>query len=573
MVNEFLAALTSQNNKIKLGIATDAEHYNLRSEDVILMALEGPSTRKVSNSELTLTEKGLRSMEFFVIKCLSIIDRVLNCRPVRKLIKDDDNTQADSCLTMWQDLMQLQTSCGEARSKYTETENNNGKKIRFLDECSKAAGECLTTLQRVLPAPHFLACISSLISDEDNDTMMQAKSISLLSERASLTDPTSAEAELFIEAVPDLIRLISRNSNIRGSNNVLQQTSLIAIEQIARSLGIASSNSKIKKMVFMPALEVITDTLNNSAKSLMASDLNDHETNPDPQISSSIQVLSTAALCASTLVHLLKAKCISHLPKLARPLLDSLSKVNSRAKSTMTDSGTNQSSKLLQLAILRTMVSVAETLPQFLLPYLDRILSPNALPSSMLRQDVDDDSAAVKMMAERFDSALSTRTPCRQLIPALNKAMANCFGDNGAGPKKWREGLSILSILKGSIKNASRSDLGPVISKVLNTLIQVYGFNEDKDARFKLIDYANDVLLSLVLKLSEAQLRPMYAKLRDWRGEIKTVEESDEAAPLRRNAFWSLSAALSKQLKSIFLPCMCTVVPDMISELVCIIEF
>ena len=573
MVNDFLSTLISQNDKISLETATDVEQYNMCSEDIILMALEGPTRTKVSKSELTLTEKGQSSMGWFVIKCLSIIDRVLNSRPVRKLIKDDDNTQADSCLTIWQDLMQLQISCAEARSKYTETDNGYRKKIRLLDECSKGAGECLTTLQRVLPAPHFLACISSLINDEDDDSMMQAKSISLLSERASLTDPTSAEAELFIEAVPDLIRLISRNSDIRDSNNVLQQTSLIAVEQIARSLGVASSNSKIKKMVFMPALKVITDTLNDSAKSLMASDLNEHETNPDPQISSSIHVLSTAALCASTLVHLLKAKCLSHLPKLARPLMDSLSKVNSRANSTMKDSGMNQSSKLLQLAILRTMVSVAETLPQFLLPYLDRILSPNALPSIMLRQDVDDDSAAVKMMAERFDRALSDRTPCRQLIPALNKAMAKCLNEGVVGPKKWREGLSILSILKGSIKNASRSDLGPVISKVLNTLIQVYGFDENNDARSQLINSANDVLLSLVLKLSEAQLRPMYAKLRDWRGEIKHLEESDEATALRRNAFWSLSAALSKQLKSIFLPCVGTVVPDMISELVCILVF
>ena len=60
------------------------------------------------------------------------------------------------------------------------------------------------------------------------------------------------------------------------------------------------------------------------------------------------------------------------------------------------------------------------------------------------------------------------------------------------------------------------------------------------------------------MKLSEAQLRPVYAKLRAWRGD-------DNAS--RKFAFWSISSVLPKELKSIFLPCLSTVVDDVLQEL------
>ena len=37
---------------------------------------------------------------------------------------------------------------------------------------------------------------------------------------------------------------------------------------------------------------------------------------------------------------------------------------------------------------------------------------------------------------------------------------------------------------------------------------------------------------------------------------------------IRRYAFWSLSAELSKNLRSIFLPCLISVITDVIDELV-----
>ena len=94
-----------------------------------------------------------------------------------------------------------------------------------------------------------------------------------------------------------------------------------------------------------------------------------------------------------------------------------------------------------------------------------------------------------------------------------------------------------------------------------------YGFEGDDGSSTQMLQTANKCLLSLVMKLSEAQLRPLYARLREWRGDIGDKSEG-AVASVRRYAFWSLSAELSKSLRSIFLPCLTSVLTDVIDELV-----
>ena len=112
-----------------------------------------------------------------------------------------------------------------------------------------------------------------------------------------------------------------------------------------------------------------------------------------------------------------------------------------------------------------------------------------------------------------------------------------------------------------------RSDLSPVIGKIVNGVLMAYGYEGDDgdSSRPQMLQSANKCLLSLVMKLSEAQLRPLYARLREWRGDI---EDKEAVSSIRRYAFWSLSAELSKNLRSIFLPCLTSVITDVIDELV-----
>jgi hypothetical protein len=103
------------------------------------------------------------------------------------------------------------------------------------------------------------------------------------------------------------------------------------------------------------------------------------------------------------------------------------------------------------------------------------------------------------------------------------------------------------------------------INVVLKTAFHIFEKDGILDDHSSLMDVANEMVLSLVLKLSEVQLRLLYSKMRDWRLEV--TEESDQAKQ-RSLAFWKLSSTLSKQLKSIYLPCLTTVFSDAVGELV-----
>lgn len=217
--------------------------------------------------------------------------------------------------------------------------------------------------------------------------------------------------------------------------------------------------------------------------------------------------------------------------------------------------------------MLRTLIAVAETLPQFLVTYLKTLLSPSALPCKHIRQSGTDDDQQVRTMAERLDHAIVHGISIRHLIPLLSKAIVSCLDENADCQDNVEEIMVLLGIIRSAINNSSRNHLGPIIGKIVNASIQIYGYgNCDKSTRTELLTKTNDVLLALIMKLSEVQLRPLFAKLRHWRGDLKT-SVVDKASMLRRESFYSLSAAISKELRSIFLPCMSSIIGDITEEL------
>jgi BP28CT (NUC211) domain len=100
----------------------------------------------------------------------------------------------------------------------------------------------------------------------------------------------------------------------------------------------------------------------------------------------------------------------------------------------------------------------------------------------------------------------------------------------------------------------------------LNIATYVFEQAADTEVQSDLIHSANELLLSLVLKLSEIQLRFLYSKMIEWRGVIDLSDSGSSVS--RRLAFWLFSSSLSKQLRSIFLPCLSMVFPDVEKELV-----
>jgi len=175
---------------------------------------------------------------------------------------------------------------------------------------------------------------------------------------------------------------------------------------------------------------------------------------------------------------------------------------------------------------------------------------------------VDSDSSVVAASKD-LEVSLATNTPIRQLMPCLSNALLKTLtqkdGDTG-----WQESCTVLRIMNVAIDNSTRSDLTSVVGKIFNGLIAAYTVGGHVETTTTLLSNTNNCLIALVMKLSETQLRSLYARLREWRGDI----DSNESHSSRRYAFWSLSAELSKALKSIFFPCLTSVLSDVVDELV-----
>jgi len=490
----------------------------------------------------------------WLVKSLLYIVRIniVSTSLIKQMIKSCVDKKAETCLRLWQALMVIQLNSSQQRQNATDVE--------CWAMIESETSTSLALIQRLLPVPHFLASVSSIINDKDADIELQNKAVTLLGERSAETNAMTAEGALFMDMLPDLLKLISEksmNDNECDYRRVslLHQASCRAVDQLARNIGLVDDVVIMRRRatLFKPALQIVTKFLHSILHS---------KEEITPLILEQTQILSCFTLCASTLVTLLKAQSLEELPKLVETLITLLSSVNSHLESNVNiEAERKQGGKLIQLTVLRALIAVVETLPQFMVSSLNPLLQPSGLPSLTLRQDRNNDELAVKNMTERLDKTIVLLSPSWQLIPILTNAVTECFHKLA-----WREGAIIFEILKAAIDNSSLPNLGSMAGKITKALISAYEFECDSEVRFDVLAAANGSLISLVMKLSEAQLRQLYAKFREWRGKIDTSVIS-EASISRRQSFYSLSASMSKELRSIFLPCISSVVGDIADEL------
>ena len=547
------------------------------TSEVVSLALRGsdgggdiPSTY----SECSETQQ--RSILYLAICLLEMVRDVTGTNAVKRLLRKSQGDDADVSLRLWQELLQAHMHALRAHAKLAENGKLRGKERKFWNAVPVAISECLENIQGLLPVPHFLASVSSTLADETTDTYMRKKTVRLLADRVAEVNLDSPEASLFLEMVPELVAQVGvAEPHVTDDedeeavaalkrNIIMQQGALVALESFVRSLCPVSEKSKFTSKAadaFVPALESVTKLFVGTAASWTKESDDDDDVEMLGMKDAECQLLSSSALCLSSLVAVLKARCLPLLPSIVKPLISSLKSINLQVEST--DFQAESSEHMLQLSILRLLETLADNLPQFLPPYLPTIFSRNALPSKALRRN-----KSLKEAAERVESALASKSPIRQLTPALSKALSNILSDSdGDGDSDWEEACSILGVINASVETSERSELPPVVGKIFNVLVAAYAYEGEGDSKSRLLSDANKVLLSLVMKLSESQLRQLYARLREWRGDIKDDDDDMKQSCSRRVAFWSLSAALSKSLRSIFLPCLTSVLTDVIDEL------
>jgi U3 small nucleolar RNA-associated protein 10 len=323
---------------------------------------------------------------------------------------------------------------------------------------------------------------------------------------------------------------------------------LIAIEHITRALFRVSSG--------LPrgGSDHLVNALSHSAS--LAASVQDDATTFASIEASARQLISTIALSAATIVRVLGTRSLPILPKLMNCMSAMLSLTNVYAESCVeSDEGEPLAqARLLQLSTMRFLIAVTETLPQFIPHYLKTLLSGAFLLSNALRQGSD---TSLLSAVEHLDAILPAQVPARLLVPALTKALAKC--------KDATECCIMLSMLKMSIETLSSGEAAAHKNAILGCVTALLGREESIANRELLMVAGNAALLALILKLSEVQLRRVYTSLREWTGDFDKSAPATNAG--RRYAFWTISASLAKELRSIFLPCLSMVINDAVAEL------
>ena len=543
-----------------------SDFFFVHPKDII--SLLGSSKNSSKNQQVKI------STMWLISTLMDVLFKNIFSQPlVKRSIRYSDDGQAGICLSLWQELTALQSLVSHCMHKDT-AEGQSNVMNRWWTKVDGDVRNVLSIVQKMLPTPHFLASVTSIINDNSSNVELKARAVQLLAERTSDMDTSSPEATLFLEMIPDLVELTKSRSR-NGTNNyekeILRCSSLQSIETLAKNLGLSCENDKIRRKrstLFLPAFQSIASFLRNQSNNL-ASIKEGNQNNSDTNLPSNLQQQSfcSAAMCAATLIILLEAKCVPYLQALVNPMISTVTIANNLSIQMKNRDNVDteiQSLRLLQLAVLRTLIAVAEKIPQFFVPYVETLLGPSCLPSIKLINDLSDEGKDVVNMAQRLEDTIATRSPAHQLIPSLSRSMKKCVKSNS--DIGWQSALSILRILNMCISQSSRATLGPQVGKILNALVQAYSY-EDNNGKSELLKETNETLLSMVMKLSESQLRPLYTKLREWRGEFNSTN-CGKSQTCKRYAFWSLSAAICSRLKNIFLPCMSSVVGDMAKELV-----
>lgn len=590
-VGKFVMILAAQSEEDDIRVENayrDASISLVTDEiDLVTMTLHGPSLNRgevlesIPIEKLNISTSGIlknaqRSLMWLTTKLLSVAKKGIGSPSIQKAVQGNVGLDSEIYLYLWQQLMLVQTESMQHLSDISESSKE------FWEAIHSASQDTLGHLQKVLPLPEFLACSTALLKDSDINQNFHKHTLLLLSDRASnVTD--AAETSLFLETIPDLVELVkSSNSEVNHMkdridepmsrrNAITQQTALIAIETISQSF-VSSKNPLLRnwsrmKSVFVPALQVVHILITKTSSKITAN-------KEDFNIVDG-QLLSNAALCAGTLVSIMKQRCVSLLRKILQPLLDAFSHINGYQKKQVAadedmkeDDEILMTQKLLQRSILHSLSMTLDALPTFLSPFLNVIFSPYHLPSSSLRKNIQNDEAdTVEILAEELQVSMATKIPIRSLVPSICKCISRTLCATNSD-SFLNEVTSLLNTLIASIRNASRSDLSPLINVIVGAITSIYdrkvAYGKDQ---LTLISTSNQCILDLVMKLSEAQLRPLFARLREWRGELNETEDPTPTTIARRFAFWKLASSLSLELKGIFLPCMSSVFIDVVQEL------
>ena len=473
-------------------------------------------------------------------RMIRLFEDCLQLRDVQERLENGTEEDSKFCLSLWQGSLWLHAACQIAR-------NSNKTDTTLWQALTVSVDEIRNEIQSAMPLSLFMASVSRLLENDAKHDML-AEALALVAERVVDVPPDSAEASLFMALLPELSHSLGGREVWTQASTGAYQSALLAIEHIGRVLCLGTKRpGDLDTRMFETVLEKLAETLEGGSIQMNLNNAKFSSVGATHR-----DLMCSLMLAASTTIRILGVRALPHVPRIMGPLVEALSMAND----TEQDHGSKASApRDMQLAAVRTIDAVAESVPQLFAKYLPELLVNRALLSNRLRSGND---PVLSQAVDALDNCISSGVPARMLIPALENA-----SERGGSNKNL---LVLVQMLHKTVEGVSSRDAGSLKSGVficITTAIDQGG--SDLHSEHPLVAEACAALVSFSLKLSEGQLRRVYGALKEWKNEATAVPGASNAT--KRLAFWAMSASLSHHIKSLFLSSVSIVVEDLSLEL------
>ncbi|KAM9212388.1 HEAT repeat-containing protein 1 [Dugong dugon] len=400
----------------------------------------------------------------------------------------------------------LETVLGYINAVAQSLEKNADKlTVKFWRALLSKAYDMLDKVNALLPTETFIPVIRGLLGNPLPS--VRRKALDLLNNK--LQQNTSWKKKVvhsLLQLVPVLLAIVQRKKKEMEEQAINRQTALYTLKLLCKNFGAENPEP------FVPVL--------TTAVKLIA-----------PETKEEKNVLGSALLCIAEVTSTLEALAIPQLPSLMPSLL-----------TTMKTTSELVSSEVYLLSALATLQKVVETLPHFISPYLEGVLS-QVIHLEKITSEMGSASQPNVRLTSLKKTLATTLSP-RVLLPAINKTYKQI-------KKTWKDHMGpFMSILQEHIGVMKKDMLTNHQSQLTKFFLEALDFRaqhseNDLEEIGKIENCIIDCLVAMVVKLSEVTFRPLFFKLFDW-------AKTEDAPKDRLLTFYNLADCIAEKLKGLF---------------------
>ncbi|KAI1320098.1 HEAT repeat-containing protein 1 [Mortierella claussenii] len=430
--------------------------------------------------------------------------------------------------------------------------------IKFWRGIIKVTYDVLDKVHILLSLPSFVKIMVALF--EHKDATIRRKALGLFNQKISNVPGSPAAVPTIyqdmIVGVAENLKKVVETDVIEGASAeevaINKQTALLCLSTIVRQFGV-SHPAEITKIV--PVI-------------IGSSGLQ----HPNEQVKASCLV------CLTFMCQELGVRVVPFLPKFMPVVLSILggtlisTNATAEAAATAPEADSKKSSKytnsvLLQLAVVSHLETLVKSLPQFVSPYVTKILASTLHP--VLAGYAGNDASKLQILEKNKQllTEMAMHIQPRILLPPVLGYFETAVRDGKDSL------LALFDLVSQTIQAMPRDVIAVHYKQIFKFFLSAFDYrrsrsSKENDGVAVVEDAVIEAFMKLVMKLNETLFKPLFLKTLDWATtELQVAKASFKEMQDRLVFFYKLLNALLENLKSIVTPYYGYVVDHVIESL------